>query len=274
MTDRRKQHIEENSASRWVEELSSVEAATDFRDRLKSDFAEGRLGEAEPQPHTRPRKRPAFGWWRWLLPAAATVALAFAVLYLNEGPPLRVAQVTGEGDLRIGGNPIDMGDTEALNAAIGAGGDIKASADARIDLLSDDVMLVEVTGGTRMSIPKMPGRWFGRAAACSLYTGEMRIKTGKDFSGSRLAVFTPEGRVEITGTLLSIQRDEGGTCVCVLEGVAHVGEDENDMQAVEPGHRKVMFSDGRTAIMPVKAMHRDGVLEFDRRIGAQIESDP
>ena len=141
----------------------------------------------------------------------------------------------------------------------------------RIDLLAKDVLLIEVTGGTEMSIPKMPGRWFGRAVACNLLNGEMRIKTGRDFPGRELTVFTPEGRVEITGTLLSIQRDETGTCVCVLEGVAHVGKNKNDMEAVEPGSRKVIHSDGTTEIIPVKPMHRDGVLDFDRRVGSQID---
>jgi hypothetical protein len=39
---------------------------------------------------------------------------------------------------------------------------------------------------------------------------------------------------------------------------------------VEPGYRKVMMRDGTVEIIPVKPMHRDGVLDFDKRVGQHI----
>jgi ferric-dicitrate binding protein FerR (iron transport regulator) len=119
----------------------------------------------------------------------------------------------------------------------------------------------------------MPGRWFSREVACSLFVGEIRIKTGRDFPGSRLLVYTPEGITEIAGTLLSIQRSQGGTCVCVLEGIARVGVDEDDMQVIRPGSRKVMYSDGTQEIISIEPTHRDGVLDFDKRVGERIDRE-
>jgi ferric-dicitrate binding protein FerR (iron transport regulator) len=72
--------------------------------------------------------------------------------------------------------------------------------------------------------------------------------------------------VVVTGTLLSVQCDTLGTCVCVLEGKARVGVDESDLEIVTPGLRKVMMRDGTKEIIPVKPMHRDGVLDFDDRV--------
>ena len=88
-----------------------------------------------------------------------------------------------------------------------------------------------------------------------------------EFAGTELRVYTPEGLVVVTGTLLSVQSDEGGTCVCVLEGTAQVGVDEDDLEPVTPGYRKIMLRDGTKEIIPVKPMHRDGVLDFQKRAG-------
>lgn len=272
MTERPRK-IDEKDIAAWVEKLPSIEADGDFRARLKSEFAEGRFAAGQPAREERRPERPTIPWWRWMVPAAAAAVLVIAIVNLNRGPALRVAQAMGVGDVRVDGRAIALNDTDALDAAMRRAGEIESPAGALIDLMVKDVVLFEVAGGTRMSIPKAPGRWFGRAAACSLFVGEMRIKTGQHFSGSELAVFTPEGRVEITGTLVSIQRDDGGTCVCVIEGIAYVGRGADDMQPVSPGYRKVMLVDGTAEIIPILPLHRDGVLDFDKRMGDQIEAE-
>jgi ferric-dicitrate binding protein FerR (iron transport regulator) len=193
--------------------------------------------------------------------------LAFAVFTLNRTPGLAVSAVAGAGDAVVDGRRVAMNDMKVLRSAVHAGSTIEVPQGATVDLAANDVAMVEVTGGTRMTIPRMPGRWFGRASACSLSVGEVRLKTGRRFKGSELRVFTPEGIAEITGTMVSVQRSAVGTCVCVVEGVAHVGVDRAHMEPVPAGSRKVMLADGTTRIMPIEPTHRDGVLEFDRRLG-------
>lgn len=271
MTDRSKQNFDENDIPKLVRELPSVEADADFRERLRSAFTEGRLEAEPPQERTATEEKPRIGWLRWLVPVTAAAVLLIAVVTLNRAPDLRVLQATGRGEAHVDGRSIDVSDEDALAAAIRAGSEIETPPRALIDLLAEDVVLFEIAEGTHMSIPPMPGRWFGREVACSLYVGELRVKTGKRFPGSELVVYTPEGIVEIAGTLLSVQRDEGGTCVCVLEGIAQVGVDEDDMEPLQPGYRKVMLRDGTVEIIPVKPMHRDGVLDFDKRVGNRIE---
>jgi ferric-dicitrate binding protein FerR (iron transport regulator) len=270
MTDRSKQHFEENDIPRRVEELPPVEADADFRERLRSAFVGGRLETERPRQAESAEKKRRIAWWHWVVPAAAAAVLLAGIVTLNRGPDLRVLEVTGQGEARVDGRRVALDNIEALRADVHAGSEIETPAGTLVDLLAKDVAMFEITGGTHMSIPEMPGRWFGREAACSLFVGEVRIKTGSRFPGSKLVVVTPEGIVEIAGTLLSVQRDSGGTCVCVLEGTAYVGVDQNDMQAVEPGYRKVMLTDGTVEIMPVEPTHRDGVLDFDERVGSQI----
>jgi ferric-dicitrate binding protein FerR (iron transport regulator) len=271
MADGSNKHFDENEVPRRVQELPSVAADEHFRKRLRSAFVSGQFeaGRAATTDDSR-RGKPRIAWGRWLIPVTAAAVLLVAIIALNRPPELRVTQVTGRGEVRLDGRAVASDDMESLTAGMQAGAEIETPPETLIDLLAKDVVLLEIAGGSRMSIPKMPGRWFEREVACSLLVGEVRIKTGERFPGSQLKVFTPEGIVEITGTLLSIQRDAGGTCVCVLEGVARVGVDQGDMQPVEPGYRKVMLRDGTVEIIPVKPMHRDGVLDFDKRVGQHI----
>jgi ferric-dicitrate binding protein FerR (iron transport regulator) len=271
MTDRSKQYFEESDIPRLVRELPTVEADGDFRNQLRSAFAEGRIEPARPEEDTGRRVKPRFAWWRWMVPAAAVAVLLITFITLNRPPDLHVSQVTGQGKALVDGRSIALDDMGTLTAGLRDGSVIETPPDALVDLLAENVVLFEIAGGSRMSIPDMPGRWFGREVSCSLFVGELRVKTGKHFPGSKLVVYTPEGIVEIAGTLLSIQRDSGGTCVCVLEGTAYVGVDWDDMQQVEPGYRKIMLRDGTVDIIPVKPMHRDGVVDFDRRVGQQIK---
>lgn len=272
MADWSKHRIEDKDIPRLVRDLPLVRADADFRKRLRSAFTEGRLEKEPVLGESSGGRRPLLGWLRWpvAVAAAAAVVLITAVI-LNRPADLTITQVIGQGDALVDGRTINVTDENALGASIRAGAEIETPPGALIDLISGNVVLFEITGGTRMSIPPMPGRWFGRDVACSLYVGEIRIKTGRDFPGSELLVYTPEGIVAIKGTLLSIQRDEGGTCVCVLEGIAQVGVDEDDLQPVKPGYRKVMYRDGKKEIIPVKPMHRDGVLDFDKRVGDRIQ---
>ncbi|UCH84183.1 MAG: FecR domain-containing protein [Candidatus Latescibacterota bacterium] len=272
MTDRDKQPIDEKTLSQWIQELQPRQADPAFRATLRADFVGGRLDEPAARPADRESFRPRLFWLRWVAPVAAAVVL-LAVVFLNSGPALRVAAVTGAGDIVIDGHAVPVGELDLLNERVKSGVAVQVPPDATLDLVAKDVALYELVGGTQVTLPSTPGRWFNRVVACSLFVGELRVKTGSDFVGAALRVHTPDGMVVVTGTLLSIQCDSGGTCVCVLEGSASVGVDESDLEPIEPGFRKIMLRDGTVDIVPVKPMHRDGVLEFDRRVGHRIGGD-
>jgi hypothetical protein len=243
-----------------------VAADDSFREGLRSSFVHGELespaaesGTYDPEGGRR--------WWQWAVPVVGAVAATIAAIFiLNNGPGLRVLDVSDGSAVHIDGTPAILGTGQVLRA----GTEVVVPEGETVDLLARGVTLYEVVGGTRITLPATPGRWFNRAVVCSVFAGELRLKTGAGFAGSDLRVYTPDGIVEVTGTLLSIQCDAEGTCVCVLEGTARVGVNDDDLEPVTPGNRKIMLRDGTVKIIPVKPMHRDGVLEFNERVGDRL----
>jgi len=271
MNDRSGKHMDDEAIARGIRNLPDVEADPAFRERLRSAFVSGGLPAGE-EPKSA-SLRPGGGglrWWQWLVPATAVAAVALILVALNPGPALRVLEAPVDGYVRVDETPIQFVDRARLDEALVAGASLALPPGRNLDLVADGTVLYEVAGGTRMTIPATPGRWFARAAECTLYSGEIRMKTGARFPGATLRVYTPDGMVVVTGTLLSVQCDEGGTCVCVLEGTARVGVDAESLEPVPPGNRKIMLRDGTVKIIPVKEMHRDGVLDFDARVGDQM----
>jgi len=246
---------------REIRSLPEVAADAEFQQRLKSAFVEGEFAE---QP------KAAIPIWRWLALPAAAVLIVVAILAVNRGPVFRAVDAYGDGMVTIDGEPTPTADLARLTQSLTPGSTVAVPNEAGIDVAAGDVMLYEIVGGTEMTLPESPGRWFGRAVECSVFVGELRLMTGEEFTGSTFTAYTPDGMIQVTGTLLSIQCDEGGTCVCVLEGTAQVGTDETDLEPVSPGFRKIMLKDGTVEIIPVKPMHRDGVLDFESRMKDQI----
>ena len=272
--DRSKNNVDEESVSKWVGELPGAEARGEFRDSLRSAFVSGEIDTASHEADAAPRAplpKAKPSWLRWLAPDVATAVVAvFLVVNVDRAPELQIVAVAGTGIATVDSQEVDLSDRAALAGVVRSGAEIELPEGATLDVTLGGAVY-EVTAGTHLTLPNGPGRWFENAVSCSLYVGELRLKTGTRFAGSELRVFTPEGMVVVTGTLLSVQCDDGGTCVCVLEGVARVGVDEEDLEAVEPGFRKVMLRDGTIKIIPVKPMHRDGVLDFDSRAGHHAE---
>jgi len=272
MNDRPKDHMDDESIARGIRGLPDVAADTAFRSRLRSEFVSGAMaeddsGRVDVSPES-PRRRGGRRWL-WLAPVAAAAAITLMVM--NPGPRLRVLETAGDGYVRLGETPVQLSDLTRINDDLAAGMELVTAPNAALDLIADGVVLYEITPGTRMTVPGTPGRWFGREVEFTLTSGEVRMKTGPQYAGSTVRVQTPDGLVVVTGTLLSIQTDAGGTCVCVLEGTVRVGVDEADLEPVPPGQRKIMLKDGTVEIIPVKPMHRDGVLDFDERVGHNMD---
>ncbi|MEE9271543.1 MAG: hypothetical protein V3V49_14935 [Candidatus Krumholzibacteria bacterium] len=266
MTDHPGKSPDEQELAKRVQDLPDVASDDAFREDLRSRFVHGGLespaaetGTYDPEAGRR--------WWQWAVPVVGVAAAAIAaIILLNGGPAMHVLDVADGSAVRIDGAPAILHTGQVLRA----GAEIEVPEGERVDLVARGVVLYEVTGGTRMTLPATPGRWFNRTVVCSVFVGELRLKTGVRFAGSELRVYTPDGIVEVTGTLLSIQCDAEGTCVCVLEGTARVGVNDDDLEPVTPGNRKIMLRDGTVKIIPVKPMHRDGVLEFNERVGNRL----
>ena len=229
----------ERRAQEAVRSLSRPRAAAAFRARLRNDFVQGRIGAPRMVELARPRAT-----LRWLALAPAFLVLAIVIGLANRAPAWRAVAANGEGVVIVQGRPIPAGHLAELNQRLVPGATIEL-AGAGLELSSPGHLRFELTSGTRMTLPNPPGRWFGRESHGTLERGEVRITTGPEFHGARLAFRTPEVQVEVVGTTLAVIREPVGTCVCVLEGTVRVGEAGGAMEPIPSGRRKFVFNDGR-----------------------------
>lgn len=255
----------ERSVRDAVRELSRPAAEPAFRERLKREFVAGSIPERTEKALPPRRSGRLLRRSRLTLLAAAALLL-FAVLVGNRGPAPRLLAVGDEGTVTVDGRAIPAARREELAAALRPGARVELSEGAVLDVHYPGSMVWRFEEGTTATLPGSPGRWFDRAVECDVATGEAGVRTGPDFPGARLTIRTGEGMIVLTGTLVSVFRNDEVTCVCVQEGVASIGVDENDLEPVPAGKRKVMFRDGSPpTITDIAPPHRDHLILFDEK---------
>lgn len=233
---------QETRAREAVRGLAAPRADAAYRARLKRDFVSGRIGERRalvlPVGHRRP-------FWRLALAPVAVALLAVVVLAANRGPAWTVLSTAGDGIAIVDDTPVPLGHAEDLERRLRPGARVVAPPGGEVELASAGGMVVQVTGGTEFTVPASPGRWFARRVTGSVRHGEVRVTTGPSFRGARLHLDTPEASVEVTGTTLAVICEPAGTCVCVFEGLVHVGAKGAAGEPVPGGRRRYIFNDGR-----------------------------
>lgn len=233
---------EERRARDAVRSLAVAEPDPEFRARLRDQFVTGRL-EVVPFPVRLPwHRRPMT---HWTLAAAAAVALVAGTLFFNQGAAWRVVAAHGEGTAIVDGRPVALSSRSDFRALFRPGTRIVMPEGVDVALRSGDAMLAEIAPGSDITVPSLPGRWFMRTGIGEVRSGELRLTTGAGFRGATLALATPDAHVMVTGTTLAVICEPTGTCVCVLEGAAHVGPDARSMEMVTAGTRGYVFADGR-----------------------------
>ncbi len=236
-----------------VRALSRPQAEPSYRARLKQAFVAGTIpepvrgGATGGGPAVPARRLP--GWrslpWAAALVPAAAALIVVTGLVLNRGPAWEVIGVSGEGLAVVDGRPIPVAHREDLGRALRPGTRLTLSSGATLEIGTRGQMVMQVAPSTDMTLPTSAGRWFAREVRAAIASGEVRITTGRGFRGATLHVATPEARVMVTGTTLAVIRETHGTCVCVMDGVVHVGGRSEPMVAVEAGRRRFVFNDGR-----------------------------
>jgi len=224
-----------------------------YRARLKEAFLIGAIehpaeGPAEhvEKPDTivsLPRRRQSAIWTG--VAAAAAILIAVLTGVLNQGPGWTITAAHGEGEIRLDGVPVSLADAATVGRRIASGVQIEVPPGGEIDLRAGGAMAMQLTGGTDLTVPPSPPRWFGRRSELYVRDGEIRVTTGPTFRGARLDVMTPDAAVEVTGTTFAVILEPTGTCVCVFEGTVRVGpRDKADMAPVPGGQRRYIFHDG------------------------------
>jgi len=224
-----------------------------YRARLKEAFRSGAIEHPAEGPAEHivkpavvvslPRRRRSAVWTG--VAAAAAILIAILTGGLNQGPRWTITATQGDGDIRLDGVPVSLADAATIGRRIDSGVQIEVPPGAEIDLRAGGVIAMQLTGGTDLTVPPSPPRWFGRRSELYIREGEIRVTTGAPFHGAHLDVMTPDAAVAVTGTTFAVILEPTGTCVCVFEGTVHVGKrDKAEMTAVPGGRRRYVFHDG------------------------------
>ncbi len=220
-----------------------------YRDRLRDEF----VREAMPD-----RSRDLGRSSGWSLPPVAAVAGAFALLFvfwlLNAGPAWRLTAVSGIGTVQVDGHSVPLDSRANLARILTPGAHVRLPDSTQLDFELRGRVLIQIIGGSDVTLPGRPGRWLGRSMTTSLDAGEIRIATGPAFHGCRFDIVTPEAGALVTGTTLAVLRQPDASCVCVYEGsVTMRGGVAGD--TVRSGFRRSVFRDGRPPLLePIRPM--------------------
>jgi hypothetical protein len=253
----------------------------EYRARLKEAFAIGaiehpaagspaherpdRLGPSPllpPTPIPIPRRRQSALWTG--LAAAAAILIAVLAGVFNRGPAWTLTAVRGEGEVRLDGVAVAASDLEGMARSIRPGVQIEVPPGMEVDLMAGRVLAIGLTGGTDLTVPPTPPRWFARRAELHVRAGEIRVTTGPSFPGAHLDVSTPVAAIEVTGTTFAVILEPHGTCVCVLEGTVKVGRrDTHKMGEVPAGRLRFVYKDAREPVYEdMREMERTKLAEF------------
>lgn len=264
----------------------------EYRARLKEAFAIGaiehpatgspahepdRIGPAPllpPTPIPIPRRRQSALWTG--LAAAAAILIAVLAGVFNRGPEWTLTAVRGEGEVRLDGVAVAASDLEGMARSIRPGVQIEVPPGVEVDLMADRVIAMSLTGGTDLTVPPTPPRWFARRAELHVRSGQIRVTTGPSFPGAHLDVSTPVAAIEVTGTTFAVILEPHGTCVCVLEGTVKVGRrDTHKMGDVPAGRLRFVFRDSREPVYEeMRPLERTKLAEFRASQMPLMETPP
>src|SRR5262249_10681527 len=158
-------------AQQAVRALARPEADRAFRERLRRDFAQGRIGEGRAGLVLDAPRPPL---WRWALAAATALALVAAMAGVNRTPGWAIAAALGAGPVTVDGQPMDITALAELSNAIRPGAHLHTTERATLILSSAAFGMIQVAPGSDVTLPRPPGRWFPRSAEAEVRAGIVR----------------------------------------------------------------------------------------------------
>ena len=180
--------------------------------------------------------------------AAAIVLIVMTVTRLNAASAWHVTQASGEGIAVVDGRPVPMNHIPDLEASLTPGARIRVPPGCALELSSARMLAIRMLPETDATVPRAPGRWFGRDVRAGIQGGEWRVTTGRDFAGARLVMTTPSARVELREGAAAVICEAQGTCVCVYRGMVFAAREHEKQARVDPGFcRNVWVDETRTA---------------------------
>ena len=197
---------------------------------------------------------------------AATVLIAVGIA--NRGSGWTVVGAGGAYVL-VDGKPVPCDDLSPLQAALRPGCELVVPDGARVEVVSD-VLALQADGGTDMTLPATPGRWFFRDVSSRVRgEGTLRVATGDGFAGASYRIDTGPTELLVTGTAFSVMSSEDYVCVCVLEGGIAATLPDGSRRTIPSGGRLTVSRDGEGIDVGVMHEHEREALEnLKRRVAA------
>lgn len=221
--------------------------------------AQGRRSEPEASnvvPFARRLKKPAM----WMGSAIAVAAALLLVLRVTvpaaqdsgPAPTARVLLASGAG--------------LSAGAALVEGQDLESgSGETSLALGSDIVLMLDP--GSKARLTKLQGQ----GVELALETGRVHASVKPNTPGPRLAITTRDGRVEVTGTLFSVEARDGQSQLRVLRGSVKVTSPGRKQTAVTAYQAQKLGSED---IRAMSAEEQEAELAAQRRIGLLEVAEP
>ncbi len=230
-----------------VRSFPVAEADPDFRAAMREQFVRGEFQKsARPARRAGGRRRAGRRIFTWAAPVAVAAALAIMIGVLNYSADWTVVHAAGTDYVMVDGARVPCDDLSPLQAAIQPGCRVQMPEGGQMEVVTD-AMALQINGGTDVTIPTPPGRWFARTIDSDvLGDGTFRVATGPEFEGARYALHTEAATLEITGTAFSVMNSPGTVCICVLDGDVQAKLPDGSTRTIGPGGRLTLALDGST----------------------------
>lgn len=248
-TNRERDHdglgAEERRVKEALADLTEPRSTEVFRRTLRREFVTGEILGRERKPERNVGRRIFHTAFRVLIPAAAAVFVGIWIWNWNQGPPWMLSGALGEGTLYVHGTPYSIRNFQEIERVLLPGAILRLEGESDLDLVSEGMLALQITPGTEMMLPGVPGRLWDRKVEGRVFLGEIRVTTGKTFDGSELFIRTPEADVQLIGSTMAVIRDSVSTCVCAYSGSIFMAAGGGELQEIENGMRRFVYSDGR-----------------------------
>ena len=146
------------------------------------------------------------------------------------------------------------------NLAVGSrlkSGILTTAAGSELELQLGNQLRFRLQPGTRIKLPKAPGRWFKSNRELFLANGEIYGTTGGQKLDFPIRFFTDELSATLTGTTFAVFRTDTASCVCLWEGGITVvpADDVEAPVLLEAGQRVWVYRDERSPeVLPLNDM--------------------
>lgn len=221
---------EEREALRYLGTAPEPAPGVGARDRARASFLTGAPDSiVVPIPSRK-------SLLRRFAPLAAAAAIAGLALW-GTIPTDVWTVVDSGGDVAFAGHPASAG-------ADFTSGVVETGPDAWMEARLGDRLRIYIRPDSRVSLPRGPGRWFGRRRTLHVATGEMLASSGQRPLAFTLGIDTSVATADILGTTFAVRRNDLGTCICLLEGAVDVHCDQGEI-SLPVRQRLQVYEDGR-----------------------------